>query len=134
MEKYLLDTNICVFFLRGKFNIDKIIKQKGLKNCNISEITVAELLYGAECDTNVEENKKRVNEFVRKMNVIPIFNVLSVYAKEKKTLRQTGNIIDDFDILIGATAIASNMILVTDNEKHLSRLSNIKFENWVERL
>jgi tRNA(fMet)-specific endonuclease VapC len=133
MAKYLLDTNICVFFLRGKFNIDKIIRQKGLKNCAISEITVAELLYGAECDTNVEENKKQVNEFVGKMNVIPIFNVLTVYAREKKTLRQTGNLIDDFDILIGATAIASNMILVTDNGKHLSRLSNIKVENWVER-
>ncbi|MDR0872730.1 MAG: type II toxin-antitoxin system VapC family toxin [Prevotellaceae bacterium] len=133
MAKYLLDTNICVFFLRGKFNIDTIIKQKGLKNCNISEITIAELLYGAECDTNMEENKKQVNEFVKKMNVIPIFNVLPVYAKEKKILRQTGNIIDDFDILIGATAIAGNMILVTDNGKHLSHLSNIKIENWVER-
>jgi len=27
---------------------------------------------------------------------------------------------------IGATAIANNMILVTDNEKHLKRLSNIR--------
>jgi tRNA(fMet)-specific endonuclease VapC len=27
--KYLLDTNICVFFLRGKLNLDKLIKEKG---------------------------------------------------------------------------------------------------------
>jgi len=37
------------------------------------------------------------------------------------------------DIFIGATAIAYNMILVTDNEKHLKRLSNINIENWVIR-
>jgi len=41
--QYLLDTNICVFFLRGKMNLDEIIKEKGKENCFISEITVFEL-------------------------------------------------------------------------------------------
>ena len=38
--KYLLDTNICVYFLRGKMNLDETIKEKGKQNCFISEITV----------------------------------------------------------------------------------------------
>jgi tRNA(fMet)-specific endonuclease VapC len=46
--KYLLDTNICVHFLRGKFEVDKILKAKGVENCYISEITVLELRFGAE--------------------------------------------------------------------------------------
>jgi tRNA(fMet)-specific endonuclease VapC len=46
--QYLLDTNICIFFLRGKMNLDKIIKEKGKHNCFISEITVFELRFGAE--------------------------------------------------------------------------------------
>ena len=41
--QYLLDTNICIFFLRGKMNLDEIIKDKGKQNCFISEITVFEL-------------------------------------------------------------------------------------------
>jgi len=41
--QYLLDTNICVFFLRGKLNLDEIIREKGRENCFISEITVLEL-------------------------------------------------------------------------------------------
>ncbi len=41
--QYLLDTNICVFFLRGKMNLEEIIKEKGKQNCFISEITVFEL-------------------------------------------------------------------------------------------
>lgn len=48
MKKYLLDTNICIFLLRGKYDVDKKIDQVGLENCCISEITVAELKYGAE--------------------------------------------------------------------------------------
>jgi tRNA(fMet)-specific endonuclease VapC len=40
--------------------------------------------------------------------------------------------VDDFDLLIGSTAIANEMILVTNNEKHFSRLSNIQIENWIK--
>ena len=49
MTKYLLDTNICIFFLQGKYNVPARIKEIGRKNCYISEITVGELLYGAVC-------------------------------------------------------------------------------------
>ena len=44
--KYLLDTSIGVYFLRGKLNLDKTVKDVGLENCYISEITVAELRFG----------------------------------------------------------------------------------------
>lgn len=50
--QYLLDTNICIFFLRGKLNLDDLIKQKGRENCFISEIKVMELRYGAENSNN----------------------------------------------------------------------------------
>jgi tRNA(fMet)-specific endonuclease VapC len=107
---------------------------KGLVNCCISEITVAELYYGVECDLfNAIENKKRVDNFINCITIIPVSNALAVYAKEKSLLRKNGKLIDDLDIFIGATAIANDMILVTDNEKHLNRLSKIRIENWVER-
>jgi predicted nucleic acid-binding protein len=51
----LLDTSTCVFFLRGKHHLDEIIKEKGLENCFISEISVLELKYGAE---NSDDPKK----------------------------------------------------------------------------
>ncbi len=38
--QYLLDTNTCVFFLRGKLNLNQLIKDNGRENCYISEITV----------------------------------------------------------------------------------------------
>jgi tRNA(fMet)-specific endonuclease VapC len=61
--RYLLDTNICVFFLRGKLNLDEIIKEKGRENCFISEITVAELRYGAENSGNPLKSHKSVDAF-----------------------------------------------------------------------
>ena len=46
--EYLLDTNICIHLFRGNFNLGDKIEQIGLENCTISEITLAELVFGAE--------------------------------------------------------------------------------------
>lgn len=133
MEKYLLDSNICIFFFKEKYGIREHLLQIGLENCAISEITLAELIYGAECSIDVEKNIRIINNFIRNIRVVPIVNAIGLYAKEKALLKKTGNMIDDLDIFIGVTAIANDMILVTDNEKHLNRLSKIKIENWVQR-
>jgi tRNA(fMet)-specific endonuclease VapC len=132
-KRYLLDTNICVFFLRQKYDIGKKLSEVGLNNCFISEITIAELLYGAECSSNPDQNTELVNQFCENMNVIPISNCLSEYSKQKAILRRSRKPIEDLDLFIGATAVANNMILVTDNVKHLSRLAHIKIENWILR-
>lgn len=133
MEKYLLDTNICVFLLKGKYNLNLKLKQVGLQNCYISEITLAELKFGAECSNRISENTEMVDGFAQELTIVPIFNSLNIYAKEKARLKKSGRILDDFDLLIGATAIANDLILVTENEKHLDRMSKINIENWITR-
>lgn len=125
-----MDTNICIYFIQGKFGLNKKIAEVGERNCFISEMTVAELKYGIENSKTVEEMRKIVETFIPKFFVIPIYNSLNIYAKEKARLRKQGLLIDDFDILIGSSAIANNMIMVTNNVAHLSRLENIIIEDW----
>ena len=132
--QYLLDTNICVFFLRGKLNLDEIIKEKGRENCYVSEITVVELRYGAENSDNPEKSHKSVDDFLNGMSIVPIFGCIKRYAKEKVRLRKIGKPMhDEFDLLIGVTAIESKLTLVTDNIKDFERLDGIKIENWAKR-
>jgi tRNA(fMet)-specific endonuclease VapC len=59
--KYLLDTNICIHFFRGKFNLIDKIESIGLQNCAISEITLAELVFGAENSENPKKNHKIID-------------------------------------------------------------------------
>ena len=59
-----------------------------------------------------------------------IFPALELFGDIKTKLESEGNRIDDFDILIGSTAVKNNLIMVTDNIKHLERIPNIKIENW----
>ncbi len=130
MKKYLLDTNICAYFLNGKFNLETKIDSVGFENCVVSEITIAELKYGVEKSTHKEKNKKTLEIFQSKFDVIPIFPALDIYAKENARLKIKVKILDDFDLLIGSTAIFNNLTLVTKNISDFDRLEDINIEDW----
>ncbi|UJP65354.1 type II toxin-antitoxin system VapC family toxin [Mongoliitalea daihaiensis] len=130
--KYLLDTNICIYFLKGRFNLVEKFGQIGFENLYISEITLAELKFGAEKSEFPTKNREIINEFTNLIKLIPIFKAIDIFAKEKARLRKTGRVVDDFDLLIGSSAIVNNMVLVTNNEKHFIDLVGITFENWTK--
>ena len=130
MKKYLLDTNICAYFLNGKFNLDLKIDEVGFENCSISEITIAELKYGVAKSTNKEKNQKTLERFQSKIDILPIFPTLDIYAEEKARLKIKGRILDDFDLLIGSTAIFNDLTLVTKNVTDFERLEGIVIEDW----
>ncbi len=110
---------------------DKIVSA-GIENCFISEITVAELKFGAANSERMKQNKETVDNFISLFSVLCILDSLDVYASEKARLRKTGKPVDDFDLLIGSIAIANDLILVTNNKEHFNRLNNIKIVNWIE--
>jgi len=56
-RQFLLDTNICISLLKGKFGIREAVIKAGTKNCFISEITIAELHYGASKSDNAAERR-----------------------------------------------------------------------------
>lgn len=119
--------------LRNKYGVTQKVKEKGWNNCCISEITVAELLYGAENSNNPEQNIQLVKSFCSDMETLPISNIIPMYATQKSLLKKQGTLIDDMDLFIGCTAIGNNLVMVTENIKHLSRLKGIQIENWVIR-
>ncbi len=114
------------------FNLDEKIEKAEIENCFVSEITIAELKFGAENSEHREKNRKTVDAFVSKFIVLPIFNSLDIYAKEKARLRKKGTPLDDFDLLIGAAAITNKLTLITRNISNFKRLDGIEIENWAK--
>lgn len=129
MKKYLLDTNIWAYFFNGKFNLIEKIREIGFENCVVSEITIAELKYGIAKSIKKEKNQNALDTFQAKIEVLPIFPALDIYATEKARLKTKGNMLDDFDLLIGSTAIFNNLILVTKNVSDFDRLDGIVIED-----
>jgi tRNA(fMet)-specific endonuclease VapC len=132
--KYLLDTNTCIYFLNSDANIVEKIENLPESELAISIITLAELQFGAYNSGNVHRNLKRIaflTASIPVLNLTPI--ITDCYGKLRTSLRKTGQTVDDFDILIGATAIVGNLILVTNNERHFEHMNEIVLENWMKR-
>ena len=134
MNQYLLDTNICIYYIKGLHNLKATFKKVGPENCFISEITLAELKFGVAKSQARKKNQKVLDNFLSGIQILPIFPALDVYAVEKARLQKSGKIIDDFDLLIGATAVSFDLTMVTNNTSHFSRLNEIKLKDWTNTI
>jgi len=100
----------------------------------ISEITYYEVLRGLLADNA----SNKLTEFEKLLNFIDIVEtdkqILDSAANIYADLKQNGDLIGELDILIGATALANNYILVTNNTKHFKKIqkyTDLKIENWM---
>ena len=134
--RYLLDTNVWVHYLKGEFGMQARIQAVGLANCFLSEITVAELLFGAANSAPAWQTQRRQEvaqirtDFAAQ--ILPIGPALETYAEVKTHLRRLGRPIDNFDLLIGSTALFHGCTLVTHNTRHFSDMVGIVLEDWVQ--
>ncbi len=128
---HLLDTDICIYWLKGSQPILEHVKAIGLSRVAISAITVAELYFGAHNSAKVAENLARAEAFVRQLSVLPLDDsVLKTFGQIKADLRKQGQPLADFDLLIASTALAQGRVLVTNNIQHYSRITDLRLENW----
>ena len=132
-QKILLDTNILIHLLRRDKNVREHILQIGWNKCCISEISVVELLYGAECSANVNKNRALVRELIDHMQIIAFGICIEEFCKQKAQLRQKGQIIEDNDLYIASTALILGIPVASENVKHLSRIEGLEVQNWIKR-
>ena len=128
---YLIDTDIVIYSIKG----NNIVQNHFMQNENIpkaiSIITYGELLYGAKKSKNIEKNLAVVYRIKELFPIITIDKaVIETFSDIKVSMQKAGNLLDDMDLLIASTAMTMNFILVTNNEKHFSRIKGLKVENW----
>ena len=56
--------------------------------------------------------------------------IMEAFAGLKAGLTRSGVIVGDFDLLIAATAMSMGYCVVSNNEKHFSRIPDLVYENW----
>jgi predicted nucleic acid-binding protein len=130
--KYLLDTDTCVFWLKGNEYIEQKVLSVGMDNVALSFINVSELYYGAYKSQRVEANLAMVRRLTEQLNVVESDETVSeMFGELKATLESAGTIIDDADLYIAACSVVHGLTLVTNNTKHFKRIKGIKLQNWV---
>ncbi|MBC6613377.1 PIN domain-containing protein [Hymenobacter sp. BT507] len=137
MIQYVLDTNICVHFLKNEHQIPQQIAAVGFANCYLSELTIAELLFGVANSAPAWQaaNRQAVEELRLTFaeRILLIGPGLEYYAQQKVELRKKGRPVDDMDLLIGVTAMAHGFTLVTRNTRHFADIDGLSLQNWVDQ-
>ena len=130
----LLDTDILSALLRPHPNAmtraqDYILEHVQL---NISIITRFEVLRGLKT-RDARSQLRTFEDFCTKHNVLELSDEIVVRASDiYADLSRRGELIDDLDVLIAATALVYGMTIATNNERHFSRISGLRIDNWLK--
>ena len=132
MKKYLVDSDMLIYFLKGKQDAVEILSKIPTDNLYTSRINYTELIFGVYNSSRVEKNLEIIKPFLDNFNILEFDEASSViFAKEKAKLKKNGNIIADMDLMIASIAIENDCILITNNTKHFSRVNNLKIKSLI---
>ena len=130
---YLLDTNICSYFMRNQYPglTEKILLHKP-SELLISAITVYELEYGAEKKNWGEKTRQKLAMFLAPFSIIPFTTDDAVAAGRLRAyLGKHGTLIGPYDIQIAAQGLTRDAIVITHNTGEFSRVPGLEVEDWV---
>ena len=129
---YFLDTNTCIYFLKGVYpGLQKKILATEPNRIKIPSMVAAELFYGAQKSQQITETMEKVEKFLKPLQIIHFdADAAFLYGKIRAFLEKTGNIIGFNDMIIAATVLANNGTLVTNNSGEFSRVEGLALENW----
>ena len=130
MKGFILDTDTWIEFFHHRSGIDLHIAAVPAQDIYASEITIAELTFGALHSKAVEHHLQEPKMIEETFTVLPISGVLRDYAEIRHELASEGLVVADFDILIGATARHYGLTVVTHNRKHFDRMPGVNVVDW----
>lgn len=130
--KYLLDSNVCVDYLTGRFpQVTSRIQSVMPEELCLSSIVVAELRYGADKSAKSSRNHGLLNVLTSEIPSRDFDTAAAtVYGKVRASLEKLGKPIGPNDMLIAAHALSLGLVLVSDNVGEFKRVKGLKLENW----
>ena len=129
---YLLDTNICIWYLRGKTTLLGDYLRNGLGNdiCLCAPV-VAELLIGAEKSQHRDKHLPVTQNFIKAFPILPFDeHAAIIYVEKYLHLSRKGQSIHDFDLQIASIALANSLTVVTHNLKHFNEVPGLQTADW----
>jgi tRNA(fMet)-specific endonuclease VapC len=129
---YLLDTNTCIRYINGRsLSIRAKLAHIPLVDVGVSIISKAELFYGSAKSQYPEVSRQKQVEFLTTIkDVLFDEECAKIYGTIRARLELNGTPVGGNDLLIAATAIAKNLILVTHNTHEFNRIEELRLEDW----
>lgn len=132
MAKYMLDTDMCSSIIKEHpIKVLKHFQKLEMNTICISIVTYAELMYGVERSSSKQINHTVIKDFTKHLDVIKWdINAADCYAVIRSALEKKGTPIGAMDMMIAAHSKSIDAVLVTNNQRHFSKIKELKTENW----
>jgi tRNA(fMet)-specific endonuclease VapC len=125
--EYLFDTSWIIEVLAGRGETARQHKKLNLVKIAVSYVSIGEIYEVAFNYANPQAHLSSFREFLAPFQRLTLNEpIMETFAEVRAHLRRRGEIISDFDMLIGATALHYNLIVLTNNKKHFNRIPGIK--------
>ena len=130
---FLIDTDIIIYSLKNHPAVVENFRKHDRDPKAISVITYGELAYGAMKSSKKTENLAKVRQIAEIFPVIEVTQaIMDTFGMLKSDLEKKGRPLDDFDLIIAATALSLNYTIVTNNQKHFEKIPGLTMANWVK--
>jgi len=128
---YLLDTNTLIYYFKGMGNVAKRLLSTSPSEIALSAIVHFELEVGIAKSISPRKRKAQLQEFTSLVNIVSFDRAAAELAAEiRAKLEKPGVLIGAYDILVAASALATNSTLVTHNTKEFERVESLRIEDW----
>ena len=134
MLKFMLDTNIVIYVIKRRPEELLATFNNHAGHICISSITLAELIHGVEKSSFPEKNRRNVEDFVSRLDVLNYDDSAAAhYGDIRADLERKGTVIGVNDLHIAGHARSQGLILVTNNPKEFERVDGLRITNWTRR-
>lgn len=124
---YLIDTDWIVEYLKGRDPAAQLLDMLAPETLAISLITYGEIYEGIYYSRDPKRSEQGFLQFLRGIDVLSLNKpIMKKFAHIRGQLRRSGQMINDPDLLIAATALHYDLTLMTHNRKHFSRIPTLK--------
>ena len=131
IEAALLDTDILSAVMRQQAGAVSRARAYLAQRLTFSLITRYEILRGLHAK-NATAQLAAFERLCGASTVLPLTDsIISRGARIYAELHRRGALIGDADILIAATALESDLIVVTNNMSHFERIAGLRLESWL---
>ena len=131
MLRYLLDTNLCIRVLRDRTPSLRDRFNREADGLAISTIILTELLHGAAKSARPDANRREVENFAARLEVLPYDAAAAHHAADiRAALERQGRSIGSYDVLIAGHARSKGLVVVTGNRGEFDRVDGLRCEDW----
>lgn len=124
---YLLDSDWIIQALGNRQPALRTLDRLSSSRIYVSYITVGEIYERAFDSVNPEAHLLSFRQFLSAYRVLTLSDpIMERFAETRWFLRRRGQLISDFDLLIGATALHHDPTVLTFNRRDFQRIPDLK--------